>query len=116
MTQLEQLKKSSAQRIKNANSRVRQQRLEGALVRHGANIATAAAIGTMNRYGVPATVGGFPWKIGAGALALLGEATTGGAVQSALSGIASGMLAVYVERSITGGTLVAGGDYGGGNL
>lgn len=116
MSAIEQVRAEAAHRIANARRRQREQSLTGALVRKSAGISTAALYGTLNRLAVPATIGGFPWKIGVITLATLGEALSSGMAQSACAGIADATQAIYVERSISKNTLVAGngnGDSGG---
>jgi len=54
------------------------------------------------------SMGGFPWKLGVEALALLGEGMSKGALQAIMAGIADGTLAIYVERSISTDTIIAG--------
>lgn len=103
-------------RIASAQRRARTSSLENALVRKAAGVTAAALYGTFNRMAVPVALGGFPWKLGVIALAQLGEGLTRGSMQAALAGIADATTAIYVERSITTDTLVAGGETQGGEL
>lgn len=105
------------QRIAAAHRRMRTKTLESALVRKGTGAVTAATLGTMNRLGVPVTIGGFPWKIALIAIAQLGEGLSRGAIQAAMAGVADATSAIYIERSISTKTLIAGeGDEDGGEV
>jgi hypothetical protein len=114
MSAIEQVRAEANARIASARRRQREATLTGALVRKSAGISTAALYGTLNRLNVPVSIGGFPWKIGVITLATLGEALSSGMMQSACAGVADATQAIYVERSISRNTLVAGnGDSGG---
>lgn len=93
-----------------ARRRAEKGTLERTLVHKGVLITSAALYGTLNRMNVPIAIAGFPWKIGIGALALLGEGLTGGNLQAVFSGISDSTMAIYIERSITTDTLIAGED------
>lgn len=110
MTKIEQVKAEGRQRLANARRRMEQRNMEQTLVRKGTLLASAAGYGTLNRLGVPVSIGGFPWKIGVATLALLGEGLTKGNTQAVMAGLADSTLAIYVERSISTNTLIAGGE------
>ena len=97
-------------RLAAARRRTTANQLERTLVRKGSVLSTAATYGVLNRVGVPVDVGGFPWKIAVEALALAGEGMTKGNIQAVFGGIADATAAVYVERSISMNTLIAGED------
>ena len=105
---IELAKKEASSKIQAANRRAKSQRLEATLVRKGVGLSTAALYGTLNRMGVPIAIGGFPWKLGVGALATLAEGLTKGTTNSVMSGIADATMAIYIERSISKNTLIAG--------
>jgi len=109
-SQLKVAKAEASQRISNARKAARTKGYEHAIVAQAAGITTAALFGTLNRYKIPVTIGGFPWKLGLSALAMLGQAMTKGNVQAAMQGVSIATTAVYVERSISTDTLVAGGE------
>ena len=106
--ELELAKKDASNRIAAMTRRMKSNALERVLVHKGALAVSAALYGTLNRLGVRVDIGGFPWKIGVGGLALLGEGMTSGNWQAVLSGIADSTFAIYIERSISTNTLIAG--------
>ncbi len=109
MASLRELEKRDVNaRIAAARRRAQSQALERTLVHKGTLITSAALYGTLNRMNVPIAVAGFPWKLGVGALALLGEGLSRGNMQAVMSGVADATMAIYVERSITTDTLIAG--------
>ncbi len=93
-----------------ARRRYQTKSLENTLIRKAAIVSTAALYGALNRMNVPVAIGGFPWKLGVVTLATLGEGLTKGAVQAASGGIADSTMAIYIERSISTDTLIAGDD------
>lgn len=107
-TAIEQIKAESRAKISAANQRAKSKTLERTLVRKGSLLVSAAMYGTMNRMDVPISIAGFPWKLGVGALALLGEGMSKGNLQAVLGGVADSTMAIYVERSISTNNLVAG--------
>ena len=107
-SQLATVRAEASQRISNARKAARTKGYEHAIVAQASGITTAALFGTLNRYNIPPTIGGFPWKLGLSALAMLGQAMTKGNIQAALQGVSIATTAVYVERSISTDTLVAG--------
>ena len=107
---IELMKKEASQKIANANRRAREKGLENTLVHKGALLTTAALYGSLNRMDVPIEIGGFPWKLGVTGLALLAEGMTKGTTQAVAGGVADATLAIYIERSISTNTLVAGDD------
>lgn len=78
------------------------------VLRKASVLGTAATFGAMNRMGVPHELAGFPWKLGVATIANVGEALTGGKTQAVLAGIGDSTMAIYVERSITTGSVIAG--------
>ena len=99
-------------RIAAARRRTQTENLQRTLVRKAGVIGTAATFGGLNRAGVPVTIGGFPWKLAVSTVANLGEAMTGGNVQAVFAGVADATTAIYIERSISTDTVIAGeGDY-----
>ena len=82
--------------------------MEHVMVRKSSGILSAALYGTLNRMAVPHTIGGFPWKLGVIAVAQLGEGLSKGNMQAAMAGLADATTAIYIERSITTATIVAG--------
>lgn len=106
--EIELAKKEASQRIAAANRRHKEKMLQAAIVRKGTNVSTAALYGTLNRFGVPVTLGGFPWKLGVWTISTIGEALTKGNWQAALAGVSDSTQAIYVERSISTGTVIAG--------
>ncbi len=110
-TAIEQLKKELASaKASSRNKSERARRTEQMLVRKGSLLGTSALYGTLNRLAVPIDIGGFPWKLGVGAVALLAEGMSKGTAQSIFGGVADSTLAIYVERSISTGTVIAGDD------
>ncbi len=106
---LELLKREHAEKIRAANRRAKEQHFSNTLVRKGAGMAAATAIGTLNRFDVPVTVGSwFPWKLAVSAVALTVEALTKGKVQAAAAGVTETVNAIYLERSISENTLIVG--------
>ena len=108
---IETVKAEGRARLAAANRRFRQKGMEQMLIRKAAVLSSAAVYGTLNRVGVPVDIAGFPWKVGVAALALLGEGLSKGATQAVMAGLADTTLAIYVERSISTNTLIA-GQYG----
>lgn len=112
-TAIEQVKAEARSKITAANQRAKSKGLERTLVRKGSLLVSSAVYGTLNRMEVPIAIAGFPWKLGVGALALLGEGMSKGNLQAVLGGVADSTMAIYVERSISTNNLVAGeGDVG----
>jgi hypothetical protein len=109
---IDAVKAEARGRMSAMSRRYRTKGLEAALVRKASLISSAGIYGTLNRLAVPVELAGFPWKIGVAALALLGEGMSRGALQSIMAGVADATLAIYVERSISTNTLVAGDDGG----
>jgi hypothetical protein len=105
---IEQIKAESRAKITAANQRQKSKTLERTLVRKGSLLVSSAIYGTMNRMDVPVALAGFPWKLGVGAIALLGEGMSKGNLQAVLGGVADSTMAIYVERSISTNNLVAG--------
>jgi type 1 fimbria pilin len=95
--------------------RLKSNNLTNMIVRQGAGVATGVAIAVMNRNDVPAGMGGdgkgdkgVPWKPLLGGVALVGAALTKGSVSAAFEGVAIAANAIYAERAVTQGELVAG--------
>lgn len=94
--------------------RLKASNLTNMIVRQGAGVATGVAIAVMNRNDVPPGMGaskddkGIPWKPLLGGIALVGAALTKGAVSAAFEGVAIASNAIYAERAVTQGELVAG--------
>ncbi len=96
--------------------RLKSNNIESMLVRHGAGVGTAIALGVMKRNEVPDAMGagpeaddkGFPWKPLVGTGALIAAAMTKGHVSAAFEGVAIGANAVYANRATVDGTLIAG--------
>lgn len=103
------VKQEAAARIAAARRRVHTQSLQHTIVRKAGVLTTAAVYGTLHRFKISDSIGGFPWRLGVLTLAQIGEGVSRGAVQAIMAGIADASLAVYVERSIATDTLVAGG-------
>jgi hypothetical protein len=98
----------ASQRLASARRSQKAKAMEHGIVRHATGLTTGAILGTMRRMHVPATIGGFPWKLGLAGAAVLGEAFTKGAMQAALSGVGIATMAIYSEASIATDSLVAG--------
>lgn len=82
---------------------------ETTILRKAGVSLTAAAYGAMNRYAVPNNINGFPWKLGVWLGATLIEALSDSKIVTAFSaGVSDATMAVYMERSISNKTLVAG--------
>ena len=105
---IEVAKKEASARVANLTRRYKQKNLEHALVRKASLLTTAAVFGTLDRMKVPVAIAGFPWKLGVASLALLGEGLTKGNVQAIMAGLADSTLAIYVSKSISTNTLIAG--------
>lgn len=105
--QVQQAAAATRRRLKSNN-------LTNMIVRQGAGIATGVAIAVMNRNDVPPGMGadkdskGWPWKPLLGTVALVGAALTKGSVSAAFEGAAIAANAIYAERAVTQGELVAG--------
>lgn len=108
---IEVAKKEASMKMAAQSRRFKTKGLENTLIRKGAVFGTAAIYGTLNRFDVPVAIGGFPWKLGINALALLGEGMTSGRMQATFAGISDATTAIYVERSITENTLIVGEGY-----
>lgn len=91
-----------------ARQKEKTRRLQHTLVRKATLLTTAATIGTMNRYGVPVAVGGFPWKPLVALGATIAEATTKGNWQAGFGGVADATMVIYTERAISTNNVVAG--------
>jgi hypothetical protein len=89
--------------------------IESALLRKSMNTLTAGGFGAMNRFAVPPTIKGFPWKLGVWTIATGIEAMARGYVQAAAAGISDSTMTIYLYDSITKGTVIA-GDEGGGEI
>lgn len=112
--------KTQLARMKVANAaaatrrRLKSNNLTNMIVRQGAGVAMGVAIGVMNRNDVPVGMGGdktdpgVPWKPLLGGVMLLGAAFTKGSVSAAFEGAAIAANAIYTERAVTKGELVAG--------
>ena len=111
-TAIEQVKIEARAKMTAANARIKTKTLERTLVRKGSLLVSSAVYGTLNRMDIPISIAGFPWKLGVGALALLGEGMSKGNLQAVLGGVADSTMAIYVERSISTNNLVAGDDVG----
>lgn len=111
---LELVKKEASMRIANAGRRVKTQSMERMIIRKAGVLGTASVYGAMNRMGVPHELAGFPWKVAVGTIATVGEALSGGKTQAVCAGIADATTAIYIERSISTGTVIAGNGGGGG--
>ncbi len=111
-TAIEQVKQEARAKMTAANARIKTKTLERTLVRKGSLLVSSAVYGTLNRMDIPISIAGFPWKLGVGALALLGEGMSKGNLQAVLGGVADSTMAIYVERSISTNNLVAGDDVG----
>ena len=107
---LELMKIEQASKMAAVRRRFKTQGLQNTLVRKGAVFGTAALYGTLNRFDVPVTIGGFPWKLAVNALALTGEGMTKGGWQAMFAGVSDSTTAIYVERSISENTLIVGED------
>ena len=108
--EIELAKKEASMRIASANQRRKASGTERMLVRKATLVGTAGVYGVLNRMGVPVEIAGFPVKLAISTAANLAEAMTGGNTQAVMAGIADATTAIYVERSITTGTVIA-GDY-----
>ena len=112
MSALARLKAETASRMASMNRNVKRRALEATMVRHAAVVGTAASLAAMNRMSVPVAIGGVPTKLALALVALVGEGVTRGRTQAALGGVANACMAVYIERSITTKSVVAGeGDF-----
>lgn len=109
MSAIELVKKEASMRTAAASRRHKTQSLLGMMVRKSSIMGTASVYGAMNRMGVPVEVAGFPWKLAVGTIANLGEALSGGKTQAVCAGIADATTAIFIERAITTGTVIAGG-------
>lgn len=110
-SKIEMLKQKNRAAVAGVRRRLESKEMQKTLIRKGAIIATAGTYGTMNRFDVPVEVGGFPWKLAVMGLSFIGEATTQGPAQAAFSGVGDATMAIYLERSISTNTLVAGDGY-----
>lgn len=110
-TKIEEVKKEGSRRAAAMRERWSREELQKSLIRKGTVFGTAAVLGTMNRLNVPIAIAGFPWKVAVAGVAMIVEATTKGPVQAVAGGIGDATMAVYIERSISTGSLIAGDDY-----
>lgn len=110
MSKIKEIEKDYRGKLAKATARVRVRSLEQSITRKASGVTAASVLGVMKRQGVRDDLGGFPWKVGAAALAQIGEAMTKGNTQAALAGIADAITAVYVENAIATGSIIAGGD------
>ena len=109
-SQIEQVKAENRARL--AVQRAKTQKMQMTLLRKSMVLGTAAGLGTLARYGVPNTVGGFPWKVALALGATVGEATTKGAWQASFGGLSDSTIAIYTHNAVAQNTLIAGGgDY-----
>ncbi len=110
------LKLKASQAAAATRRRLKASNMEHMLIRQGAGLVAAAAIGVMNRNDVGPAFGvgpdkddlGIPWKPLAGSVALIAAALTKGSVSAAFEGIALSSNAIYTERAISNKTLIAG--------
>ena len=109
--EIELAKKEASMRIASATQRRKASSTERMLVRKATLVGTAGVYGVLNRMGVPVEIAGFPVKLAISTAANLAEAMTGGNTQAVMAGIADATTAIYVERSITTGTVIAGEGY-----
>jgi hypothetical protein len=109
-SQLDLIKKDATARVAAANRRNKNNNMTAMFIRKGSLVSTSALYGTLNRFGVPITLGGFPWKIGIATISLLVEGLTKGAVQSIAAGVNDSTTAIYIERAISTGSVIAGDD------
>lgn len=107
---MELVRIQNAARLATARRSTQRATMQHSLVRKATGITTAALLGTLKRVGVQDTVGGFPWKLGMITLAQLGEALSKGNMQAAMAGIADSGTAIYIDRAIVSGSLIAGGE------
>ena len=107
-TQAEMATIEARNRIAAARRSQKAKSYEHTLVRKSSGLITAAFFGTLNRMNVPVSIAGFPVKLGVIALAQLGEGLSKGNMAAAMAGIADSVTAIYVERTISTSTLVAG--------
>jgi hypothetical protein len=96
--------------------RIKANNMEAMVIRQGAGIATAITLGVLNRNDVAPGLGAgaddkdgkFPWKPLLGTVALVGAALTKGSVSAGFEGMAIAANAIYTERAVSTGSLVAG--------
>lgn len=108
MAMSELAKQETRNRIASLTRRYKTKNLESALVRKATVISTAALYGALNRMDIPVTVAGIPWKLIIGPAAMLVEGLSKGALQAGAAGVADATLAIWVERSISTDTIIAG--------
>lgn len=107
-TSMELIKRDASNRIAAASRRNKTQGLERMLVRKASLVGAAGLYGALNRYNVPVDIGGFPYKLAVSTIANLTEAMTGGNLQAVAAGIADATTAIYIERAVTTGSVIAG--------
>ncbi len=102
-------------RLEAAQSRIQRDKnntkhLESALVRKSVGAMSSGIYGAMNRFGVPVTIKGFPWKLGVWVGATVMEALTRGMVQAASGAVSDNTMGIYIYDAVTKGTVIAGDD------
>lgn len=109
-TQLARIK--ATQLASAARRRLKSERVTHLIIRQGAGVVTGVVMGAMkdvpSGLGADATSAGVPWKPLVGTVALVGAALTRGAVSAALEGVAISANAIYAERAVATGQMVAG--------
>lgn len=110
MAMSELVKQETRNRIANITRRYKTKNLEHMMVRKATIITTAAIFGALNRMEVPLTVAGIPVKLIVAPAAMLVEGLSKGYLQAGAGGIADSTLAIYIERSISTDSIIAGED------
>ncbi len=115
-SQLDLIKKDASARVAAANRRNKSANMTAMFIRKGSLVSMSALYGTLNRFGVPVTLGGFPVKIGIATVSLLVEGLSKGALQSIAAGVNDSTTAIYIERAISTGSVIAGEHEDGGEI